>query len=286
VTFEEGARLIQAALRPLGEEYAEIMARAFRDRWIDRADNPGKAEIPQTGWVYRVHPYVVTAWQDRMNDASVLAHELGHVGHLALASRHQVISNGVAGRFFVETPSSLNQLLLGYHLLDTTDDPRLRRWTLLQLLDSVFMTLMVLPTLLLGHLERRLYALAEADRPITPAAILELQGEVFERFFAGTVVVDEGARLTWMQWPQFYVEPPYWFTYVAGVCCACNIVEALRTEGEPAVARLLQALKAGGSLPPLELMRLAGVDMTGPEPLQRAVGLFGRLVDELERSCA
>ncbi len=139
--------------------------------------------------------------------------------------------------------------------------------------------------LLEGHFERRLYELAEADRPLTLATIMEVQEEVFERFYAGTVVLDEGARLYWAQQPHFYMNL-YPYTYAAGLACGVSVAEAVRTEGQPAVERWLQTLRAGGTHPPLDLMRLAGVDLADAETLRRAVAYFGSLVDELEQSFA
>jgi oligoendopeptidase F len=200
-----------------------------------------------------------------------------------LAGRAQIISNARTTRLFVEAPSTANELLLGNYILDTTADPRLRRWVILQFLGT-FMHNMV-THLLEAHLEQRLYDLAEAGQPLTLATIMQAQGEVLERYFAGTVNVDDGARLNWMQVPHFYVGL-YPFTYAAGLSSAHAVVEAIRTAGQPAVDRWLRTLAAGGTLPPLELMQLAGVDMASPEPLRRAVAFFGSLVDELEKGFA
>jgi oligoendopeptidase F len=281
--FAESAGPILAALRPLGEEYGAIMAAAFRDRWVDWGDNVGKSSGAFCSSVYGVHPYILTTWQNRMRDAFILAHELGHAGHGMLAGRNQVIGNARAGLFFIEAPSTANELLLGRHILDTTDDPRLRRWVILQFLGTF--THNMVTHMLEAHFERRLYELAEADQPLTLATIMQVQGEVFERYYAGTVTIDEAARLYWAQQPHFYTGL-YPYTYSAGLACAYGVVEAIRREGQPAVDRWLSALKAGGSLPPLELAKLAGVDMSSPEPLRQAVAFFGQLVDELEQSFA
>lgn len=283
MTFEESERLIREGLRPLGEEYGQIVAAAFRDRWIDWADNAGKRSGAFCGTVYGVHSYVFTTWRDTLRSTFILAHELGHAGHGMLASREQVISNVRPRLFVIEAPSTANELLLGQHILATTTDARLRRWMISQLLGTF--THNMVTHLLEGHFERRLYELAEAGEPLTPATIMQVQGEVFERFYAGTVSVDEGARLYWAQQPHFYINL-YPYTYAAGLSCGFAVAEAIKQEGQPAVDRWLRTLKAGGTMPPLELMRLAGVDMASPEPLRRAVAYFGSLVDELERSFA
>jgi oligoendopeptidase F len=225
---------------------------------------------------------VLLTWQGRLRDSLILAHELGHAVQGYIASRSQTISNARPGTLFVEVPSSLAELMLADHLLETATDPRRRRWVLAQVIDTPFLGTFT-NSVLMGHLERRLYGMAEAGQPITPAALADAQTEVFERYFAGALVVDEGARLDWVRFPQYYAGL-YLFTYAAGLCCACGLVDAIRREGRPAADRWMRAVKAGGTLPPLELMRLAGADMTSSEPIQRAVELFGRLIDELEGS--
>lgn len=281
LTFAESARLIQEGLRPLGDEYGEILAAAFRARWIDRAENAGKRSGAFCRTVYGRHSYVFTTWRDTWRSAFVLAHELGHAGHGMLAGRCQVISNARPKMFAIEAPSTANEILLGQHILATTGDPSVRRRVILQLIGTFLHNMVT--HLLEGHFERRLYELAEADRPLTLATIMEVQEEVFERFYAGTVVLDEGARLYWAQQPHFYMNL-YPYTYAAGLACGVSVAEAVRTEGQPAVERWLQTLRAGGTHPPLDLMRLAGVDLADAETLRRAVAYFGSLVDELERS--
>ncbi len=284
-TFAESARLIQEALRPLGDEYGAIVSAAFANRWIDLADNVGKRSGAFCAPVYGVHPYVFTTWRDTLRSAFTLAHELGHAGHGALAMRRQSLSNMEAASpiFMIEAPSTANEMLLGRHLLSVTSDTRMRRWIIVQLLRTF--THNMVTHLLEGHFERRLYALAEAGKPLTLDAIVEEQGAVFERFFAGAVAVDDGARLYWAQQPHFYVNL-YPYTYAAGLSCGCAVAELIEHEGQPAVDRWLHMLTLGNTRPPLELLRLAGVDMTSPEPLRMAVRYFASLVDELEQSTA
>lgn len=287
ISYGESQKVIAAGLAVLGEEYGDIVKAAFRDRWIDRADNVGKRSGAFSSGVYGVHPYVFTTWQDRLRSALVLAHELGHAGHQTLTARNQIVSNvtGMAfggishGRFFSEAPSTANELLVGRHILDTTTDPRVRRYVIGQFL-STFTHNMV-THLLEAHFEQRLYDLAEAGKPITTNTVLEVQGEVFARFYGHTLQVDGGARLYWAQQPHFYMDL-YPYSYSAGLACGFNVAEAIRSKGRPAVERWLDVLRQGYTLPPLELARRAGVDMSGPEPLRRAVAYFGTLVDELE----
>jgi oligoendopeptidase F len=288
-TYAESERLIRDGLRSLGPEYDAVVAAAFRDRWIDRADNLGKRSGAFCATVYGVHSYVFTTWSDGLRSAMILAHELGHAGHGMLASRSQVISNARVGLFFIEAPSTANELLVGQHILDAADGAgaedgqRLRRFVILQFLGTFIHNMVT--HMLEAHFERRLYELAEDDRPLTVGTVLQVQGEVFERFYGDSVVVDDMSKLYWGQQPHFYVNL-YPYTYAAGLACGTVVADDIRREGEPAPRRWLETLRAGGSLPPLELARRAGADLVGPEPLERAIAFFGRLVDELERSFA
>lgn len=289
VSYEEAQRLIAAGLQVLGEEYGAIVDAAFRERWIDRADNVGKRSGAFSSGVYGVHPYVFTTWQGQLRNALTLAHELGHAGHQELAARSQIVSNvpgagaafgGLqAARFFSEAPSTANELLVGRHILATTADARVRRAVIEQFLGTFIHNMVT--HLLEAHFEQRLYDLAEAGEPITTGVVLAVQGEVFARFYGDELEVDAGACLYWMQQPHFYMDL-YPYNYSAGLACGHNVAEAIEAEGQPAVQRWLEVLRAGYTLPPLELASRAGVDMTGPDPLRRAAAYFGSLVDELE----
>jgi oligoendopeptidase F len=293
-TFEEAGRMLSAGLAVLGPEYGQMVEQAIAERWVDRADNLGKRSGAFCASVYGVHPYVFMVWGGGLRSAFTLAHELGHAGHGYLSGRDQIVSNahnsGIgrftgAGNslFFVEAPSTTNELLLGRHLLDTTDDPRLRRHLIEGFLGTF--THNMVTHLLEAHFEQRLYDLAEADQPITTQAVMAAQEEVFARFYGEAVEMDLGARLYWMQQPHFYVSGSlYPYTYSAGLACGVNVAEAIGQEGAPAVERWLATLRLGSTLSPVELAAHAGVDMTSPEPLQKAVAFFGRLVDDLERS--
>jgi oligoendopeptidase F len=292
-TFEDAERVIVAGLEPLGDEYVGMVRTAFRDRWIDRAANVGKGAGAFCSPVYGVHPYAFMNWSDTLRTVLVLAHELGHGGHHWWAARHQPVTNtvtmrlgelgGGAGILFAEAPSTVNELLVGRYLLETSADPRRRRHVVEQLLGTF--THNMVTHMLEGHFEQRLYDLADAGRPITTAAVLGTQAEVFARFFGDTVVLDDRARLYWATQPHFYLPTGlYPHTYAAGVACAVAVSERIRAEGRPAADQWLETLGLGSSLPALELARRAGVEMTEPGYLRTAAALFGELVDELDRS--
>ncbi|MGC5771690.1 oligoendopeptidase F [Paenibacillus pabuli] len=280
ITYEEACTLIQEALAVLGPEYGEIVERAFSERWVDYADNAGKSTGAFCSSIYGSHSYILISWANNMRGAFTLAHEVGHAGHFMLAGKYQRLTNTRPSLYFIEAPSTMNEMLLADHLLKRSDNPRMRRWVILQLLNTYYHNFVT--HLLEGELQRRVYALATKDEPITAKTLSQLKGDILSEFWGPDLVVDEGAKLTWMRQPHYYMGL-YPYTYAAGLTASTAAAQLIREEGQPAVDRWLEALKSGGSLTPQELMKLAGVDMSGPEPIRSAVAYVGSLVDELER---
>lgn len=281
VSYEGAAQMVLDSLKVLGPEYSEIMQEAVDRRWVDWCDNVGKQSGAFCATPYGSHSYILMTWTGAMRGAFTLAHELGHAGHFMLANRYQKLLNTEPSSFFVEAPSTMNELLLAEHILSKTSDVRMRRWVIMQLLMTYHHNFV--RHLLEGELQRRIFGLAEQGTPITGVTLSETKGAILERFWGGEVVIDEGARLTWMRQPHYYMGL-YPYTYSAGLTASTAVAQLIKEEGQPAVDRWLEVLKAGGTLTPMELMSRAGVDMTQPEPIRKAVAYVGSLVDELERS--
>lgn len=280
-TYEEASRLMLESLKIMGPEYMEIMEQGVNNRWVDLADNVGKRSGAFCSSPYGVHPYILLTWNDSMRNAFTLAHELGHAGHFSLAGRYQSISNTRPSRYFVEAPSTMNEMLLSRHILAESNDNRMRRWVILQSLGTFYHNFVT--HILEGELQRRIYDLADKGTPITANVLCEQNIELLSNFWGEGVEMDEGAGLTWMRQPHYYMGL-YPYTYSAGLTASTAASEMFQEEGQPAVDRWLSSLKAGGTLQPLELMQLAGVDMSTPEPIRKAVAYVGSLVDELEKS--
>jgi len=280
-TYEAATEVIEGGLAVLGDEYKAIIAEGLRNRWIDLAENIGKSTGAFCNTVYGVHPYILITWTGSMRDALVLAHELGHAGHGVMAQRYQRLTNTRASRFFVEAPSTINELLVAQRILDQANDVRMRRWVMMQLLATYHHNFV--RHLIEGELQRRTYVLAEEGQPITESVLSRVKGDILGEFWGETVEIDEGARLTWMRQPHYYMGL-YPYTYSAGLTMGTAVAQAIREQGQPVVETWLSVLKAGGSRKPLELARMAGVDMTKPEPIKKAVAFVGWLVDEVCRS--
>ncbi|MDR0137652.1 oligoendopeptidase F [Metabacillus idriensis] len=280
-TYAEAGNVIVEALEVMGPEYLQIMKKALADRWVDLADNVGKSTGAFCSSPYGVHPYILITWQDTMRGAFVLAHELGHAGHFYLANKYQRIMNTRPSTYFVEAPSTLNEMLLGRHLLKKTQDKRMRRWVILQLLGTYYHNFVT--HLLEGEFQRRVYEAAENGQPITAKMLCDLKGNVLSSFWGDSVTFDAGASLTWMRQPHYYMGL-YPYTYSAGLTASTLVSQMIEEEGKPAVDRWIGVLKAGGTKKPVDLLKDAGVDMTNPEAIRKAVAYVGMLVEELENS--
>ncbi|HWI64930.1 MAG TPA: oligoendopeptidase F [Symbiobacteriaceae bacterium] len=283
ISREDASKLVVEALEVMGPEYSKIMRTALNERWVDWADNVGKSTGAFCASPYGAHSYILLTWTDNMRGAFTLAHELGHAGHFQLANRHQRLFNTDVSTYFVEAPSTINELLLGQHILAKSTDVRMRRWVILQFMATYHHNFV--RHLLEGELQRRMYTLAEQGTPITANTLCEAKGAILDQFWGGAVTIDDGARLTWMRQPHYYMGL-YPYTYSAGLTASTAMAQMIREEGEPAVQRWLSVLKAGGTKRPLDLLAMAGIDMSKPDPIRKAVAYVGSLVDELEKSFA
>lgn len=280
-TYEEASEVILEALKVMGPEYVSIMEKGLTERWVDLADNVGKSTGAFCSSPYGSHPYILITWTDTMRGAFVLAHELGHAGHFYLANQNQRIMNTRPSTYFVEAPSTMNEMLLGDHLLSNTTDPQMKRWVVLQLLGTYYHNFVT--HLLEGEYQRRVYELAEKGVPLTAKVLSETKGNVLSEFWGDTVKIDEGASLTWMRQPHYYMGL-YPYTYSAGLTASTTMSQLIKEEGKPAVDRWLDVLKAGGTKKPIDLLKHAGIDMSQPDPIRKAVAYVGSLVDILEDS--
>lgn len=281
VSYEEGCQLILDALAVMGPDYCDFARRAMTQRWVDRADNIGKSSGAFCASPHGVHPYILITWSNTMRNVFTLAHELGHGGHFGLAMQHQRCVNTHPAMPFVEAPSIMNEMLLAQHILGQSQETRLRRSVIMQVLGTYHHNFVT--HLLEAELQRQVYALAEGGGSITAAVLNQHKGQILARFWGDTVHIDDGARMTWMRQPHYYMGL-YPYTYSVGLVASTAMSLRVHKEGQAAVLRWLDVLKAGGTHRPLELMQLAGIDMHSPQPIHDAVAYVGSLIDELEQS--
>jgi oligoendopeptidase F len=283
IGFEDACKLILDSLACMGPEYVQFVRTVLEQRWVDRADNIGKSSGAFCATPYGVHPYILMTWADTMRNVFVLAHELGHGAHFGLAMKHQRFVNTRPAMPFVESPSIMHEMLLARHILAQSSDARMRRSVIMQVLGTYHHNFVT--HLLEAELQHRVYAQAEAGQAVTAQLLNQCKGEILAGFWGGAVEIDDGARMTWMRQPHYYLGL-YPYTYSVGLVAATAVARLVADEGAAAVQRWLQVLRAGGTLRPLELLQLAGIDLNSPAPIRAAVAYVGSLVDELERAFA
>ncbi len=281
ISYAEASDLILESLAPMGEEYCALMRQTLTQRWVDRADNIGKSSGAFCASPYGVHPFILITWSDSMRNAFTLAHELGHAGHFGLAMRSQRLVNLRPAMTFVEAPSIMNEMLLARHILARSTDPRMRRWVIMQTLGTYHHNFVT--HLLEAQLQHQVYGQAEAGQSITASALTQAKQEILAKFWGDAVEIDEDAGMTWMRQPHYYLGL-YPYTYSVGLVASTALAGLFAQEGPPVLERWLQVLKAGGTMKPLELLKAAGIDLSSPEPIRKAVAHVGALVDELEQS--
>lgn len=267
------------ALSVLGEDYKAIIKRAFNERWIDFSDNIGKSTGAFCASPYGAHPYILITYQDNMRSAFTLAHELGHAGHFANANTFQRIFDTRPSTYFVEAPSTINEMLLAEHLMRNTEDPRMKRWVILQLMGTYYHNFVT--HLLEAEFQRRIYEMSESGVSLTSKMLSSTKLAVLKTFWGDSVEIDEHAGMTWMRQPHYYMGL-YPYTYSAGLSAATAVSKRIFEEGLPVVEKWLDVLRAGGTKSPLELLKMVEVDMGTPEPVRIAVDHVGKLITELE----
>lgn len=274
-TLEEAQALVKEALAPLGPEYGNLLDKAFGSRWIDAYENKGKTTGAFSCGVYGVHPYVLLNFTNTLDDVFTLAHEIGHALHSYRSDAAQAYANHDYAIFVAEVASTVNEVLLTLHLLDTEKDPRRRAYYLNHFLEG-FRTTLYRQTLF-AEFEMESHNLAQQGEALTPEVLNGLYKRLNERYYAGAVV-DELQDLEWCRIPHFY-NAFYVYQYATGFSAAVDIAARIRKTGD--AGGYLRFLATGGSDYPIEELKLAGVDLGKPETVENALDLFARSVEEL-----
>ncbi len=281
VTIEESRKYIVEGLSVLGEDYQEMVRAAYRERWVDFAQNQGKSTGGFCASPYGNHSYILLTWQGQMSDVFTLAHELGHAGHFKRCNEAQSVFGTNVSTYFVEAPSTMNELLLAHYLLKTNPDKRFRRWVLSNMVGNTYYHNFV-THLLEAAYQREVYKIVDAGGGVQAETLDRLMRETLEKFWGGDVELTEGAELTWMRQPHYYMGL-YSYTYSAGLTVATQACKRIEAEGAPAVEDWKRVLAAGGTKTPLELAQMAGVDISTDGPLLDTIETIGGYIDEICR---
>ena len=280
ISIEKSKKYIYGALNVLGDDYVKMLESAYDYRWIDFAQNKGKDTGAYCASPYITHSYVFISWTGKMAETFVLAHELGHAGHFTLAQKHQNLLESEASMYFVEAPSTMNEMLMANYLFNSSNDPRFKRWVIGSILSRTYYHNMV-THLLEAAYQREVYSRVDNGESLTAPLLNEIMLNTYKAFFGDTVEMTDGVELTWMRQPHYYMGL-YSYTYSAGLTIGTVVSQCIKKEGQPAVDRWLKTLQAGGSQSPIELAQIAGVDITTDAPLKETINYISNLVDELE----
>lgn len=276
LTYPEAYDTVLEALAPLGEDYVNVLREARAQGWADVYESEGKTSGAYSWGVYGVHPYVLLNHQNVLDGTSTLAHELGHAMHTHLANAALPYAKANYSLFAAEVASTVNEILLSCYLMDRYPQREAQAFLINELLEGFRGT--VYRQTLFAEFERESHAMAERDEALTGQALSDLYYGIYQRYYGESCVIDECVRHEWMRIPHFY-RAFYVYKYATGFSAAVYIARRILREGAPAVAEYMRFLKAGGSLPPIEALRLAGVDMAEKTAVNEALDWFGELVD-------
>ena len=281
VTIAESRRYVRDAVAILGEDYVEMVDRAYRERWIDFARNVGKSTGGFCADVYRQNSYILLNWNERMADVFTVAHELGHAGQSLYGDRAQSWYDCDPSTYLIEAPSTMNELLLAHHLTHTSEDKRFRRWVLSSLISTTYYHNFV-THLREAWYQREVYRIIDEGGSVNADVLSDLFRKNLELFWGDAVEIPEGAELTWMRQPHYYMGL-YSYTYSAGLTVATQAMLRIEKEGAPAVEDWKKFLAAGGTQDPVGLAKIAGFDITTDGPLNATIDYIGSVIDEICR---
>lgn len=279
VTIEESKEYVKKGLSVLGENYVKMVEEAFDKRWFDFAKNQGKCTGGFCETPYGKNSYILLSWNDRMADVFTEAHELGHAGHFKRCNKEQSFYDTNVSTYFVEAPSTMNELLMAQYLLKTNSDKRFRRWVLSSMIGHTYYHNFV-THLREAWYQREVYKIIDNGGSVTADTLNGIFKKNLEIFWGDAVKIPEKAALTWMRQPHYYMGL-YPYTYSAGLTVATEVARRIEKEGQSAVDDWKKVLYAGSTLDPLGLAKLAKVDISTDEPLNNTIAYIGSIIDEI-----
>ena len=278
--YEKACGLVLEGLKPLGEEYGELLKKAFADRWIDVYENDGKKSGAYSLGVHGVHPYVLLNYEKTAHEIFTIAHELGHSLHSYYSSKNQPYSKSDYTIFVAEVASTVNEVLLLKHIVKVTEDVNLKKYLLSYYLD-MFRTTLFRQTMF-SEFENKVHLMAENNEPLTNENMSEIYLELNKKYYGKSVVSDDEIKYEWARIPHFY-RNFYVYKYATGITCAISIAKSVLSGGQREVDAYIKFLSSGGSDSPVELLKIAGVDLTTKKPYKDAMTEFEDTLNELKK---
>lgn len=279
VDYDQAKKYVLESLAPLGEEYQEIVKKAFNNRWIDVVENKGKRSGAYSSGVYGTNPFILMNWQNNVNNLYTLTHELGHSVHSYYTHQNQPFRYGNYSIFVAEVASTCNEALLNEYLLQHLDDDKQRLFVLNHFLEGFRGT--VFRQTMFAEFEHAIHVKAQNGEPLTAEGFTEIYYDLNKKYFGTNIHIDKEIGMEWARIPHFYYNY-YVYQYATGYAAATSLAHQILTEKDVAVDRYKGFLKAGSSDFPIEVLKKAGVDMTSKQPVLEALGVFEDKLNEFE----
>ena len=283
IPFEQAKKTVLEGLAPMGEEYLHLLREGFDHGWIDVYENQGKRTGAYSWGAYGTHPYVLLNYQGTLYDVFTLAHEMGHALHSWYSDEHQPYIYAGYRIFVAEVASTCNEALLIHYLMEQSKKAGDRKKTmyLINYFLEQFRTTLFRQTMF-AEFEKITHGLLEQGETLTADRLCEIYYDLNKLYFGEEICVDQEIAMEWARIPHFYT-PFYVYQYATGFSAAIALSKQILEKGAPAVEQYKKFLKGGSSMYPLELLKMAGVDMEQKAPVQDALAVFAQYLDEMER---
>ena len=283
IPFEQAKKTVLEGLAPMGEEYLHLLREGFDHGWIDVYENQGKRTGAYSWGAYGTHPYVLLNYQGTLHDVFTLAHEMGHALHSWYSDEHQPYIYAGYRIFVAEVASTCNEALLIHYLMEQSKKAGDQKKTmyLINYFLEQFRTTLFRQTMF-AEFEKITHGLQEQGETLTADRLCEIYYDLNKLYFGEEICVDQEIAMEWARIPHFYT-PFYVYQYATGFSAAIALSKQILEQGAPAVEQYKKFLKGGSSMYPLELLKMAGVDMEQKAPVQDALAVFAQYLDEMER---
>ncbi len=277
LSFKEAQEIIIQALAPLGKDYIEVVTSAFDSGWIDKYENEGKRSGAYSWGTYGApHPYILLNHTSNINSMFTLAHEMGHAMHTYYSHKNQAPMYGDYCIFVAEVASTVNEALLMQYLLKQTNSPIEKQYLLNYFMDQFKNTLY--RQTMFAEFELEMHLAYQKGETLTSEYLSTHYYELVKKYHGKDVIVDDAIAIEWSRIPHFYT-PFYVYQYATGYSAAIALSERILNEGEPAVKDYIRFLSGGSSADPIDLLKIAGIDMSSEKPIEAALDLFSHLID-------
>jgi oligoendopeptidase F len=279
VPYEEAKKRLVEGLKPLGEKYLADMSRGIEAGWVDVYENEGKQAGAYAWGCFGVHPYVLLNYEDKLDDVLTFAHEMGHAMHSYYSYENQPNVYSDYTIFLAEVASTVNETVLIEHMLRTTEDAKVRAYLIGEYLDQFRGT--VFRQVMFAEFEMITHDMCQRGEPLTLEALNRVYRDLNVKYYGPDMVIDEHIDLEWARISHFY-RAFYVYQYATGHSAAVAFAKRLQSGKPEYLEAYLGFLAAGSSDYSIEILKRAGVDMNGPEPVREALAVFEGLVGELE----